>query len=344
MESSFAPIFRRGFIKDLVHEINEDNISMGAAALSYYLLFALFPALIFFLSLLPYLPIQDLHGQVMGLIKEFLPGEAAATIEATIGEITQQRRGGVLSFGALLTLWAASSGLHAIMQELDVTYGVREGRPFWKARGIAVLLTIAFGLMVIVAFATIIFGGLIQSWLVARIGFGIPAQIGFTVFRYAVLLLMVIGTFSLIYHFGPDVKQKFRFFSPGALIGTALLLVASLVFKFYVENFANYTASYGSLGAVIILMLWLYVAGVVILLGSEINSMVETYHRDRNLDYPQGVYTLQEAVKEKKNAVVRKASWFEMIFAIVALFMTYRLNRSLAKKNSPRRILGFGQS
>jgi membrane protein len=277
IKNFFGPSFTWTFWKDLYKEINEDNISNGAAALSYYLLFALFPALIFLLSLLPFLPIQNLHEQVMSFFVQILPGDAAKMIESTVAEVTLQKHGSALSFGAILTLWAASAGLYAIMQELCITYDVRDTRPFWKARGISVLLTLAFGAMVIAAFATIVFGGNLQDWFSINYGFGAFAEVAFAVFRYAVMLVLLFGSLALIYYFGPDVEQDFRFISPGAFFGVVILVAASFAFRYYVEQFGNYSASYGSLGAVIVLMLWLYIAGTVILLGSEINAMIEHY-------------------------------------------------------------------
>ena len=263
--------------KDLNHEISEDNVFNGAAALAYYLMLAIFPMMIFILSVLPYLPIENLHQAVMDFISQSLPAEAAKTFEGAIAEITQDKKGGLLSFGAIATLWAASAGLYAIMQQLNITYDVKETRPFWKARGTAILLTLLFAVLVAGAFALIVFGGILQEWLGDAFGLG-----GALLFLFAALRWVIIGAlfmlgFALIYYFGPDVQQKFKFISPGAIIGTIVLAVASLAFRFYVDNFGNYSASYGSLGAVIILMLWLYIAGLVLLLGSEINSLAEHY-------------------------------------------------------------------
>lgn len=265
----------RQFLQDLKGKIQEDDVANGAAALAFYLMLAIFPAMIFLLSILPYLPIADLDRLVMDLLRQALPGEAAALFSGTVEQVVTRRRGGLLSFGLLLTLWAASSGMFAVMKQLNLTYGVKEGRPFWKTRGTAVLLTILFGALIIGAFALIVLGGRIQGFLGQNLGWGQPLLILFAVFRWAVIGAAILMAFAVAYYFGPDVERKFRLITPGSVAGALVLTAVSLAFKFYVDNFGKYEATYGSLGAVIVLMLWLNVTGLVILLGSEVNALVE---------------------------------------------------------------------
>lgn len=265
------------FFKDLYSEISNDNVFNGAAALAYYLLFSLFPAMIFLLTLLPYLPIENLYEALMEFLRQSLPGESFTLVQGVINDIMQSKHGGLLSFGLLLTIWSASSGLYAVMQQLNITYDVKESRPFWKARGTAVLLTISFALLIIGAFALIIFGGVLQDYLGQVLGFSTPLLVFFSIFRWVVIAGLLLLGFALTYYFGPDVEQKFKFISPGSVVGVVVLALGSLAFRIYVQNFGNYSASYGSLGAVIILMLWLYLAGLVILLGSEVNALLEHY-------------------------------------------------------------------
>ncbi len=272
-----AGVSWKQFAKDLRKEIKEDNVSNGAAALAYYLMLAIFPAAIFALSLIPYLPIQNVDRAIMDLLRQALPAQSADLFTGVVQQVTSQRRGGLLSFGAVAALWAASNGLYAVMQQLNITYDVKEGRPFWKSRGTALLLTLFFMVLVVGAFALVVFGGEIQGWLGERLGTGTALLVAFAAFRWAVIVAALLLAFALVYYFGPDVEQSFRFISPGSLVGVVVLAVASLLFRLYVSSFGNYAATYGSLGAVIILLLWLYIAGWVILLGSEINALVEHY-------------------------------------------------------------------
>jgi membrane protein len=267
------------FLAELWKEIKEDNVFTGAAALSFYLLLSIFPATIFLLSLLPYLPIADLEQAIMDLLHQVLPEQAAGLFEGTVTDITSQKQGGgFLTFGFLFTLWSASSGLYAAMQQLNITYDVKEGRPFWKSRGIAILLTLLFFVLVIGAFALVVFGGVIQDRIGNVIGTSDLLLTVFATLRWVIIGFFLLLGFAVIYYYGPDVEQEFRFISPGSVVGAVLLVLASLGFRYYVSNFGNYGATYGSLGAVIILLMWLYMAGVVILIGSEINAVIEHYH------------------------------------------------------------------
>jgi membrane protein len=276
----FGPVFNRKFWKDLYSEINDDNISNGAAALAFYSMLALFPALIFLLSVLPYLPIENLSGEVMMMIANALPKEAFEAVSSTIIELTTDKKASLLSFGAVFTLWSASAGIYAIMQQLNITYDVKEGRAFWKARGISILLTLGCGAMIVTSFALMVGGGALQAWLDSTYVLNPAVSILFQLFRWAVILMLLLGGFALIYYFGPDVEQEFKFISPGAVMGVVVLILASMGFRLYVENFGNYDASYGSLGAVIVLMMWLYIAGHVILFGSEVNALIEHMNPD----------------------------------------------------------------
>ncbi|MDC3957174.1 YihY/virulence factor BrkB family protein [Polyangium jinanense] len=267
----------RQFIKDLYKEIREDQVSTGAAALAYFLMLSIFPAAIFLLSLLPYLPIPGLESAITDLLREAMPTQAAELFTSTVDRVLSERRGGLLSVGLLGTLWAASNGLNAIIGQLNVTYDVRETRPFWKTRGMSVLLVLLFGALVVTALGLIIFGGILQREVAELIGWSGALLKLFSAFRWLVILGFLLTAFAVVYYFGPNVEQRFRFITPGAVLGVGVLILAALGFRFYVENFGKYEATYGSLGAVIVLLLWLYVAGLVILFGSEVNSLLEHY-------------------------------------------------------------------
>jgi membrane protein len=194
-----------------------------------------------------------------------------------VQDIVSKKQGSLLSFGALGTIWAASSGMYAAMQQLNITYDVKEGRSFFKARGTALFLTALFGALVVGAFGLVVLGGVLQEWVTARFSLPAFASFGFAATRWGIILAGLMMAFAVMYYFGPDVEQKFRFVSPGSVLGAILLIAASLGFRVYVEQFSDYSATYGSIGAVIILMLWLNILGLVLLLGSEINALFEHY-------------------------------------------------------------------
>jgi membrane protein len=273
----FQGVSAKQFFYDLKQQIARDDIFTGAAALAFYLTLAIFPALILLMSIIPYLPIERVDQAIMDLLGQALPEEAYGMVEEVVIEVTRERRGGLLSFGALGTLWAASTGMFAIMRQLNKTYDVEESRNFFKARGTAILLSVMFVLLVVGAFTLIVLGGVIQDWLGTELGFSGALLAFFAAFRWIIILLALMLAFAMVYRYAPNVEQKFRFISPGSVVGVVLLIAASLGFSLYTANFANYDATYGSIGAVIILMLWMNIAGLVILLGSEVNAVTEHY-------------------------------------------------------------------
>ncbi len=275
-------LFTKQFLLELNRKISDDNVYNGAAALGFYLTLAIFPAMILLMSVIPYLPIDRVDEAIMNLLGQALPDEAYDMVAGVVAEVTSERRGGLLSFGLLGTLWAASTGMYAIMRQLNITYDAREGRSFLRARATALLLSLLFGLLVLGAFSLIVLGGVIEDWIGSRLGFGDALITVFAVFRWVVIVLALLLGFAVIYRYAPNVEQKFSFVTPGSIFGVVLLIVVSLGFAIYTGNFADYNATYGSIGEVIILMLWLYSAGLVILVGSEINVLYEHYSANGN--------------------------------------------------------------
>ncbi|SDB46708.1 membrane protein [Desulfonatronum thiosulfatophilum] len=265
------------FVLDLNQEINNDNVYNGAAALGYYLTLAIFPGIILLMTIIPYLPIDRVDEAIMDLLGQALPEEAYDMVAGVVTDVTANRRGGLLSFSLLGTIWAASTGMYAIMQQLNITYGVNEARSFIRARATALILSLLFGLLVVGAFSLIVLGGIIEDWMGTRLGMSDTLIMAFAAFRWVVIVLALFLGFALIYRYAPNVEQKFKFITWGSVFGVTMLIIVSLGFSIYTSNFADYDATYGSIGAVIILMLWLYVAGLVILVGSEINAVLEHY-------------------------------------------------------------------
>ena len=272
------------FFKDLGSEISQDNVSNGAAALGYYLTLALFPSLILLLTLVPYLPIANLDQEIFKMLQQAMPSQAADTVMNIVRGITSSKRTGLLSFGILATIWAASSGTAAIIEQLNITYDVTEGRSYFKVRLIAIGLTFLLGALMVVSVALILIGDSAQGWTKEVVGkiwgsgaWGRPLEIAFVALRWVITLGALLMTFALLYYFGPDVEQKFKFITPGSILGVAVLVGASLLFRLYVTKFMDFNATYGSLGAGMILMTWLYISGLVMLIGSEVNALIEHY-------------------------------------------------------------------
>lgn len=265
----------KDFAGELWREVQQDNIVDGAAVLAFFFLLAVFPAALFVLSLLPSLNIPHLQQALVDLLRQILPEQSADLFEVTVRYVASEGKNGLLTFGLVFSLWSASSGVYAVMEQLNTVYGVKnDQRPFWKARGTAVLLMLFFVLLGIASLSLVIFGGTIQSWVASLIGWSGPLRVFFAGFRWIVLGAGLLLGLAVAYRFGPCVKIRFRFVSPGNLTAAVLIALASVGFRFYVSKFGNYSATYGNLAAMIILMLWMYMAGIALLVGGEVNEIL----------------------------------------------------------------------
>ena len=264
-----------GLVRRVVAEVQRDNCAGYAAALAYYFLFALFPFFLFLTALLGYLPIPNLLDRMMAFLAKVMPGEALSLVEENVRSLVSQQRGGLLSFGILAALWTSSSAITGISDALNHAYDVEEGRPFWKVRGMAILLTIGLSIFLISSIVLLMFGPQIGGWLADLVGLGAAFEIAWNILRWPVILFLVITAVATIYYFAPDVDQHWKWITPGSVFAVFLWLLVSLAFSYYVNNFGSYDKTYGSIGAIIILLTWMYVSGFVILVGGEINSVIE---------------------------------------------------------------------
>ena len=287
-------MFRRLFSKDfLIHlwaRAEEDEILGRAAQLSYYFLLALFPLLLFLITLFGYMAGagSDLRQKLITYLGTVMPGAALQLVVATIDQVTNARSGGKLWFGLLAALWAASSGINALAQALNAAYDVPETRPWWKVRLISIALTIAIAVLIISALLIVLYGGHLGNFLAASVNEGYAFSVVWRILQWPISLTFVFIAFSLIYQFGPNLSARrrgrrlptsdfrLRWFSPGVMVAVILWMIVSLGFRLYLHFFNSYSATYGSLGALIILMLWFYLTGAAILLGGEVNCEIES--------------------------------------------------------------------
>jgi membrane protein len=264
--------------KRVYAETTDDDVLGRAAQLSYYFLLALFPALLFLTSLLGALAGKDsqLRQGLFSYLSAVLPGDASKLVAQTVTDVTQGSGGGKLSFGVLATLWAASNGMGAISESLNAAYDLKETRPWWKVRLVAVGLTLALTFLIVTSLVLILYGHDMADAVAGKFGLGAVFATGWKVLQWPLVFVFVLLAFAIIYYFGPDArKQDWKWITPGAIVGVLLWLLISFAFKAYLSFFNSYSATYGSLGAVIILMLWFYFTGAAILIGGEINSEIE---------------------------------------------------------------------
>ena len=258
-------------------ESNEDNVWGGAAQLGYYFLLALFPMLIFLMSLLGFL--SGAQESIIRMLARVVPCQAMALVYQFMQDVIEHRSGGLLSFGVLATLWAASSGVSAVMDTLNVAYDVKEERPFWKVRLTALGLTTGLALLISGGAGLVMFADKISQWLATLLGLGAFFTILSSIIGYVLGLACLFLGIQLIYYFGPNLKQDWRWITPGATFAALGIILGSLAFSLYLRVAPSNSATYGSLGAVMTLMLWLYLIGLVLLIGGEINSEIENAAR-----------------------------------------------------------------
>ena len=266
------------FFKRLWARLNEHEIFDRAAQLSYYFLLALFPLLLFMMTLLGYFAGEsvEVRDKLLSYLARVMPSSAIDLVHTTLNEITRARSGSKLSLGILAALWAASNGMGAISDTLNGAYGVEETRPWWKVRLTAVVLTVALSILIITALVIVLYGGGIGERLAAYLGLGAAFTMVWKILQWPLALFFLLVTFTMMYHFGPNVRPKrCQWWSWGTLVAIILWLLFSFAFRLYLHYFNSYGVTYGSLGALIILMLWFYFTGVSILIGGEINSMFE---------------------------------------------------------------------
>jgi membrane protein len=257
------------FLKELKGELERDRILDVAAALTFYAALALFPFLLFLVALASVIIAPADAERLIQQLSLIAPGAATEILGDRIRHLGQQQSTTLLGFSAVGAIWAAAGGVAALTRALNQAYGVEEGRPFWKVRGIAILMTIVAGALALVA-AIIAIG---TAPLADRLG-GIPgAAIGFLRLPVSGLLMMFL--WALFYYALPDVEQRFKFITPGSIIGVFLWVLASWGFSRYVASFGDYDATYGSLGGVIVLFLWMWISSLVLLVGAEVNAIVE---------------------------------------------------------------------
>jgi membrane protein len=256
-------------------ELVEDEISDRAASLSYYFLFALFPCLLFLTALLGLLPIPDLMERLMGYVNEALPGDAASVIEKTLAEVVRGSRRSLLSIGVLVALWSGSNGMGSIIVALNVAYDVEDSRPWWWRRLLAVALTVGFSLFILGGLILMVFGPRLGGAVAGALGLGALFTALWTIASVPVAMSFVLVGIALVYFLAPAAQQQWRWVTPGSVVALGLWLAMSYGLRVYVKHFANYNATYGSIGGVILLMLWLYLTGMALLLGAEVNSEIE---------------------------------------------------------------------
>ena len=270
------------------NEIKDGRLSNKAASLAYNFMLAIFPATIFLFTLIPYIPIKHFQDQLLNVLAEVMPQNAFSAFQFTITDIVKNQNGGLFSFGFLSTLFFATNGVNKLMQAFNKSSLIQESRTYLHRRWIALALTVVISISLLVAITVMIIGHKIVLFI--QYIFHSHAhgwQLLTDLLRWVIVIVIFFVTVSLLYKYGPAHKQKWRFLSPGSILATFLAILTSLGFTFYINNFSSYNKIYGSIGTLIVVMIWLYLNSLIILIGFELNASIELSKRSIKIIKPK---------------------------------------------------------
>ena len=266
---------KRGFFDFIVYfivKIRDDDIFALAAQLAYYLILSFFPFLIFLLTLVGFSNLDSM--EVLGALRAMLPTSAFELIYNVIIEIIEKQNTGLLGASLLLVIWSASSAFRAVIKGINKAYGLSENRSFIKRAFIAVICTFALAFLIMLTLVMLVFGRLIGDLIASYLPFPSVVYKVWNFLRYVLVVFMMILIFASIYRYTPSRRLRWKEVLPGAIACTVGWLIVSLGFSFYINNFSNYSKIYGGLGAVIILITWLYLTSIILIGGGEVNSVI----------------------------------------------------------------------
>jgi membrane protein len=270
-----VPIGWGELIKRVAKEVIGDDCLNLAAQLAYYFFLALFPALLFLVALVSFLPVEGLLDKITGTLAQVAPGDVLTIIQGQVLKIAHDKSGGLLTLGMLGTIWSTSSGVNAIISTLNAAYDIQESRPWWKVKAIALGLTLALALFIVLSFVLVMVGPTAAEKVAAWFHLGAAFEWTWKIVQWPVVLGLVCLAMAFIYYYAPDAEQQWTWITPGSILATLLWMATTLAFKFYIANFTSYTATYGAIGGVIVLLLWFYVSSLAVLAGAELNAEIE---------------------------------------------------------------------
>jgi membrane protein len=276
---------RRSLIT-IYNDVYDEHLFVFAAGLSYYFVLSLFPLLVSMAALLGYVPIPHLFEGLLSLMAKLVPGDGMSLVRNIVSDVMTNKDTHFLTLGLVFTVWTASSGFAAIIDGLDVVYRVRETRPVWKTRPIALGLTLLAGSLLLVAVGLMVEGTSFGLWFTGRFDLNPAWVTAWGYLRWGVAVIFGVLAVQLLYHFGPDVKQRFRDSLNGAIVAVITWIGLSCLLGSYFRHFDDLDKTYGPLGAAIGLYLWFYLSGFAILAGGEINFLLSELKNHRSSQSP----------------------------------------------------------
>jgi len=273
---------KNALIGTYVNVVRNHTLQM-AAALAYYFVLSLFPALIFLSAVVAYLPVPDLFNQALALLATFLPADAMGLVQRVLADVISPNKGTFLSLGILGTLWAASGGFAAMIEALNIAYDVKDDRPFWKTRPLAVGLAFLTGALLLMALSVMVVGPRFGEWLAGRVHLSELFVLLWPFIHWTIAIGFTILAVEALYFLAPNVKQRLRATLPGAVVAVGCWIALSYLLGIYFRHFGNFNKTYGTLGAAVALMIWFYWTGFAMLVGAELNAELANISKEGKL-------------------------------------------------------------
>jgi membrane protein len=262
-------------LKQTGAEILQGKCFGWAASLAYYFFLALFPALLFVVSLAGVLPVDHLLDRIVRMLSRFAPGDVVGIARQQFVQIARQPHGGVLTLSLLAALWSTSSGMTAIVDTLNQAYRLTERRSWLRVRLTAVALTVALTFVTLIAFVLVMVGPAAAGYVAEWLALGPQFPWAWNILRWPLAFALVVAAIGCIYHFAPDTSQEWVWITPGSVAAATLWLLGSAAFRLYVSRFATYQKTYGAIGGVMVALLWFYVTSLAILIGAQLDAAIE---------------------------------------------------------------------
>ncbi len=255
-------------------------VSLRASAISFNFFLALFPAILFFFTLIPYIPVEGFQDSLFGLMQDIIPKQSFSMVKETLYDIIKRPRSGLLSMGFILALYFATNGVSSIIEAFNQTYHTIETRSFFQQKLVSLVLMVFLSLLIVVAIILITIGPLVVDFIAEYGLFRDRFYLNLIIAsKWIVLVFMFLAMFSLLYHFGPAKKLNFRFINAGSTLATLLTILTSIGFNYYVTNFSRYNTLYGSIGTLLVFLLWIYLNSIILLIGFELNASISRARR-----------------------------------------------------------------
>lgn len=263
--------------------VKQGAITTRASSLAFNFFLAFFPSIIVLFTLIPYIPIVDLQETLMELITTILPPHTNEIAFATIYDIINNPRSGLLSIGFILTIFFATNGVNSLIEAFNSSYHINESRSIIQQRLLSLGITFLLSCILMITILLIMFSKTVVNYLITAEIIE-NKSIEYILFgKWMVIIIMLFVGISIIYHFGPTIKKKFKLFTPGSIISTCLIIVTSSFFNYYISNFAEYNKVYGSIGTLIIILLWMYINSIILLIGFELNASIFNAKKQKKL-------------------------------------------------------------